>query len=53
MTAPRIEVVPMPHITGTLARANVWTDKGHSSKTFATYAEAQNWAKLKVTQDGR
>lgn len=25
------------------ARANVWTENGHSSKTFATASEADRW----------
>lgn len=43
MTILRRSVTVVHDTTGTYARANVWTAKGYSTKTFRTHAEAKSW----------
>jgi hypothetical protein len=40
----RRTVTPLQDSTGRwIARANVWTAKGYSTRTFNTVAEAEEW----------
>jgi hypothetical protein len=44
----RYTMTPVPSGGGTIVRANVWTAKGYSSKTFTTAAEAMPWIQRKL-----